>query len=705
MSPASTAPRSLRPPLALLLFALAFVASALAVAVAIGSVNDLVRQQWREDARRTLQVQAHALSDALDRGMAQHVEEMRVLAALEPIMRGDDTVRAQAVLDQFHRRFPGYAWLGLTDAAGHVIAANDGLLQGVDVSARPWFNGAQQRGLYLGDVHAAVLLAKLLPQQDEPWRFVDIALPMSDASGTVHGVLAAHLSWTWAAELKRELADDWMKAQSAEAMVLDARGLILLGPPAMQGKTFDVARAQSDGWLLAAEASRPHGAWTGLGWRTVVRQPELIAMAPWQRLHLRTLGVAFVVCLMAAPLLWWASRRLAAPLHELGVGLGVVRDAEHGPMERRPALYREADLLGQALDRHDERHAEHALRLRQLNETLEQRVVERTGELAAVNASLSRMNAELGRSEERVASILRHASDAFIAMDRLGLITQWNRAAEAIFGWRSEEAIGKSLSTLIIPPEQRAAHERGLIRFAATGEGPVIGRTMEITAQDREGRPLPVEMSIAALRQDDGYVAFSFLRDIRERRAAQQALQDSERRMAELALSDSLTGLANRRRFEERLPETLARARRARKGSALLFLDVDHFKSINDSRGHAAGDAVLVDLSRRLAAAVRTTDLVARLAGDEFVVVLEGLGTPDEADLIAEKIVRAVREPFTFEGAAFPVTTSVGIAWREADAKSDSILWLHEADEALYAAKSAGRDGYRRGSVPSLTAA
>ncbi len=705
MSPASPDPRSLRPPLALFLFALAFVASALAVAVAIGSVNDLVREQWRKDARRTLQVQAHALSNALDRGMAQHIEEMRVLAAFEPISRGDDPVRARAVLEQFHRRFPGYAWLGLTDATGHVIAANGGLLQGVDVSARPWFHGAQQRGLYLGDVHAAVLLAKLLPQQDEPWRFVDIALPMTDATGTVHGVLGAHLSWTWAAEIKRELADDWMKAQSAEALVLDANGLILLGPPAMQGKMFDAAHAQADGWLLAAEASRPHGAWTGLGWRTIVRQPELIAMAPWRRLHLRTLSVAFVVCLLAAPLLWWASRRLAAPLHELALSLGLERDTEHRPMVRRPALYREADLLGQALDRHDERHAEHALRLRQLNETLEQRVVDRTIQLAEVNASLSHMNAEVRRSEERVASILRHAPDAFIAMNRLGLVTQWNQAAESIFGWRAEEAIGELLSTLIIPMEHRAAHERGLVQFAATGEGPVIGRTMEIIAQDREGRPLPMEMSIAALRQDDGYVAFSFLRDIRERRAAQQALQDSERRMAKLALSDPLTGLANRRRFEERLPETMARSRRTRTGSALLFLDIDYFKLINDSLGHAAGDAVLVELSRRLAAAVRTTDLVARLAGDEFVVVLEGLGAPDEADLVADKIVRAVREPFTFEDAAFPVTTSIGIAWREADGTSDSIGWLNEADEALYAAKSAGRDGYRRGSALSPTVA
>lgn len=181
-----------------------------------------------------------------------------------------------------------------------------------------------------------------------------------------------------------------------------------------------------------------------------------------------------------------------------------------------------------------------------------------------------------------------------------------------------------------------------------------------------------------------GFLAMTF--DISELKATQQNLE-------QLARVDSLTGLPNRRQFDEGLAEAMARARRAGLGAALLFLDIDHFKAINDSLGHAAGDAVLKEFARRLRQTVRATDSVARLAGDEFVIVLEGIRAAAEAEHVARKIVLAVRDDFLIDAATHKITTSIGVALFEGDATGPGEL-MARADTALYEAKSAGRDGY-----------
>ena len=165
--------------------------------------------------------------------------------------------------------------------------------------------------------------------------------------------------------------------------------------------------------------------------------------------------------------------------------------------------------------------------------------------------------------------------------------------------------------------------------------------------------------------------------------------REYERQLHALAHSDHLTGLPNRRSHEERLAQAIARARRHATPLALAYLDIDHFKQINDSLGHATGDAVLREFAQRLAATVRSTDTVARLAGDEFVIVLEQVGSPLECDRIAAKLHDAIRPPFELEGRTMRVTSSIGIAW---SAHPDPSALAHVADEALYRSKHAGRD-------------
>lgn len=186
-------------------------------------------------------------------------------------------------------------------------------------------------------------------------------------------------------------------------------------------------------------------------------------------------------------------------------------------------------------------------------------------------------------------------------------------------------------------------------------------------------------------RQDEfGELSRAFYRLSLQRRAV-------EREMAALARTDALTGIANRRMFEEVFSVTLARSARMQHWIGLAYLDIDHFKAINDTRGHATGDAVLVEFARRLRQAVRSTDTVARLAGDEFVVLFECMADDGAPEALAQKIMESIRSPFVLDGGNLRLTTSIGVALaRGGWATTDAILGA--ADQALYEAKSLGRN-------------
>jgi diguanylate cyclase (GGDEF)-like protein len=168
--------------------------------------------------------------------------------------------------------------------------------------------------------------------------------------------------------------------------------------------------------------------------------------------------------------------------------------------------------------------------------------------------------------------------------------------------------------------------------------------------------------------------------------------QQSEDDLHRLATTASLTGTHNRRLFEQVLPAALARARRAGTPLAVAFLDVDRFKTINDTLGHGVGDAVLVEFARRLHGAVRGSDTVARLAGDEFVIVYEQLRNECEAHDLGARLVSAMAAPFVIQGRTLRVTASVGIAVTRQHTSLEGIM--QSADYALYGVKAAGRNGY-----------
>ncbi|HOY22733.1 MAG TPA: diguanylate cyclase [Cellvibrio sp.] len=312
---------------------------------------------------------------------------------------------------------------------------------------------------------------------------------------------------------------------------------------------------------------------------------------------------------------------------------------------------------------------------------------ERTEAVTALEQEIARrieIEESVRENELRTRMILESSYDAFIAMDSNGVIIDWNQQAEITFGWTREEALGEILGNLIIPIDFRQAHIDGMKKFVATGVGDALGKRIELPGLRKSGEEFPLEVTIRALPHKNGHEFCAFLRDITERKHA-------EERLFQLAHSDYLTDLPNRSLFNDRIVEAMQRSKRTRSLMALMYLDVDKFKSINDNYGHAVGDGLLIEFSKRLSASVRATDTVARLGGDEFTIIAEVLKSPDDAQLIASKIIKHVRKEMCIHDFNLNVTTSIGISFYQGE-DIDADQLINNADRALYRAKQAGRD-------------
>lgn len=312
--------------------------------------------------------------------------------------------------------------------------------------------------------------------------------------------------------------------------------------------------------------------------------------------------------------------------------------------------------------------------------------------LAAVGAHAteaiesSQRLADLNDALARQRAVVETSLDAVISLDRDGRILEFNRAAELMFGYAGERVLGHELAQLLIEPADREAHRRGLRRAFEPGNRASVRRRTEVTAVCADGRRLPVELSLSLVsgsRAQDA-VIYGVARDISERLRGQQQL-------AYLAYHDRLTGLPNRVLVEDQLDLAVARARRMNRTVALLFVDLDDFKAVNDRLGHAAGDQFLAAVAARLRGVLRDTDVLARQGGDEFLVLLSDLEDQPEhvAEAVGAKLHVALQHPFSVAGAELMAAASVGVSLYPEDA-SDSEALLRHADAAMYKAKAAG---------------
>jgi diguanylate cyclase (GGDEF)-like protein/PAS domain S-box-containing protein len=261
-----------------------------------------------------------------------------------------------------------------------------------------------------------------------------------------------------------------------------------------------------------------------------------------------------------------------------------------------------------------------------------------------------------------------------------------NRTGLEWLGRAADDVIGQRIGDVLRP----VAYERRRESI----EAGLTGRRVTFEAESLTGDVTRVlHYAYIPDIEPDGRVAglYGLATDV-------SALKNVEKQLSLLVRADVLTGVANRYHFNEAMPLALSRARRAMAGLALMYLDIDHFKSINDSLGHAAGDAVLKAFAQRLLQSVRITDTVARLGGDEFVIIIEGVNNAEEPQIVARKIIANVTRPLQVEGHMLTMTTSIGIAFRREILAADAATaetFIGRADAALYAAKKAGRNTWR----------
>ncbi|MGP1680562.1 MAG: diguanylate cyclase domain-containing protein [Burkholderiales bacterium] len=288
-------------------------------------------------------------------------------------------------------------------------------------------------------------------------------------------------------------------------------------------------------------------------------------------------------------------------------------------------------------------------------------------------------------AEERLGVIGAAAQDAIIMMDNRGRIAFWNEAAQRIFGYTEHEAQGKKLHELIVPEPYRIDFEKRMDVAGGAARGSVIGKTLELAGLRKDGTEIVTEHSISGVSIDRKWHTICIVRDITERK-------QFEERIRHLANYDNLTGLPNRTLFYDRLSQSINLAQRNRHEMALLYLDLDRFKSVNDTRGHDAGDMVLQGAADRIQAQVRESDTVARIGGDEFAVILPKIASPQDAAVVAEKIIEALCASFPAgdeEHGNIEIGASIGIAIFPGHG-ADMDALFKAADSAMYKAKQSG---------------
>jgi diguanylate cyclase (GGDEF)-like protein/PAS domain S-box-containing protein len=306
--------------------------------------------------------------------------------------------------------------------------------------------------------------------------------------------------------------------------------------------------------------------------------------------------------------------------------------------------------------------------------------------LALESADLTR---EVHRrtSEARFGSLVQHASDLITVLDAEGRIVYQSPSVERVLGWSPRALVGERFARLLTPIAQRRLAQ--LLARAGAGEpGPgAATQVLECALRHRDGGVRHFEILHTDLLHDElvrGIVLNG--RDVSERRAVEEQL-------AHQAFHDPVCDLANRALFADRVRHALARAARDGERVAVAFLDLDDFKTINDSLGHAAGDEVLRGVAERLRGCLRASDTAARFGGDEFAVLLEGLEGAGDAVEAVERVLGALAEPLRVEAKELVVRTSVGLALAEGEEGADELL--RNADVAMYIAKREGGGGLR----------
>lgn len=355
-----------------------------------GVLESFAARELKGQIEGELSSTADQMRDKLDRGMFERFRDVQIAASLIDVFDPSAPKDAQrAWLEKLQSTFRDYAWIGFADASGHVLSATGGLLEGADVSSRPWYKEAREKPV-VGDVHDAKLLQKLLaPPGAEPLRFVDASAPVIGRDGTLLGVLGAHVSWSWAKEIRASVFAEGGGAKGVELLVYSRDGALLLAPEGGKApEQIDIWNGRpdvellGDGYIVRASRSDGYRSYGGVGWWVIARQPVAAALAPVTSLRDQFLLIGLMVTLAYMAIGWLAANVVARPLERLARWAGAF--AAGAPEERAPTFdgCREASVLAEALTRAFAGLSAGKAELQVANTTLERKVDDRTRALA-----------------------------------------------------------------------------------------------------------------------------------------------------------------------------------------------------------------------------------------------------------------------------------------------------------------------------------
>ena len=307
----------------------------------------------------------------------------------------------------------------------------------------------------------------------------------------------------------------------------------------------------------------------------------------------------------------------------------------------------------------------------------------RRDELGEVAEVFNRMQDQLVASETRVRAVMDNVLDAIITVDEKGYIESANQAVRHVFGYSPDELRGRRMN-ILMPEPYRTEHENYIAQYLETGDAHILGVGRELNGQRKNGTVFPMDLAVSEMWMNEKRFFIGIARDITERKEQMAAIEYQ-------ALHDALTDLPNRSLLSDRLHQGILSAGRQQSPLALIIMDLDHFKEINDTLGHHNGDVILQQVSSRVRHVLRESDTVARLGGDEFAVLLPNADMVD-ATRIAKKLLHVLEQPFDLEGQTFHIGASLGIALFPEHGRDGTAL-MKRADVAMYEAKR-GKSGF-----------
>ena len=517
---------------------------------------------------------------------------------------------------------------------------------------------------------------------------IQIVAPIRDANGEMIGFSEGSLDLGLIQQLAEQITG---KGLPPDATVLDVEGQVIAfsgttGAEVMRNLTaFPLYRptAEMAGELRqdVNEDNEPVRALVtpitdrDLHWTVVVTRAMAIDAAQIAAAERQTLAVAAAALAAGLALAALISQLLARPIAQLASVAVAVGGGDFSRLPARPGGWHPHEVRSLIAS-----VSGMIAQLRLRTEDLEQRVVERTTELRAANVELDASLARLQRArdeaemaQQRYASLFEENPDGVFSLDLSHRVVSANPACERLSGYTVDELQGGALTPLVATTDRELVAEQ--LRLVTQGKP----RDFQAALLHKHGHQ--VDVAITALPILVGGVisgVYGIAKDITESKRAEAALEHQ-------ALHDALTGLPNRTLLNDRLERVIVAHQRNQRGSALLVMDLDRFKDVNDTLGHQCGDDLLKQVSDRLQATLRAADTVARLGGDEFAILLPDIRTHG-ATQVAQKVLRALEPHFTVDGQEINIAASIGIAVCP-DHGDDSATLMRHADVAMYVAK------------------